>query len=363
MTSVKRLASVALAATALVGFGAAVAPAAHAEGLGGITGWQPVQSECGRTNYVPVVITNATDQSQTGSVTVPYGTATQVGIFTSQDGVYAPGSLFGLMLQGECPNMTYQSPAPEYQRNFTAAPGETVVFWMAAGGLDQNLFGDSMNIGFGGLPSNTPGQSWYDLNLNLGLTESFEHLSPNYTWTGGTNTTNNQNGFNLVKCDTNGGVFTTDQVLTPAARGFTPNNVPWYFMNDPICAAWLPVGQMIPVSEANVQIDLSYGALEGVVESVNGLQLNATSPTYNIAGTFTSQAAVTSITSVSIYNSSTGVWTNASLDGTGTTGTNAFFDADGWSIQNVPASPGDALSIVAAGGDGYGSQVNLTIPS
>ena len=354
---------VAGAISALAGAGILGAAPAQAEGLGGITGWQPVPSECGRTNYVPVVITNATDQSQTGSVTVPYGTATQVGIFTSQDGVYSPGSLFGLMLQGECPNMTYQSPAPEYQRNVTGAPGETVVFWMAAGGLDQNLFGDSMNIGFGGLPSNTPGQSWYDLNLNLGLTESFEHLSPNYTWTGGTNTTNNQNGFNLVKCDTNGGVFTTDQVLTPAARGFTPNNVPWYFMNDPICAAWLPVGQMIPVSEANVQIDLSYGALEGVVESVNGLQLNATSPTYNIAGTFTSQAAVTSITSVSIYNSSTGVWTNASLDGTGTTGTNAFFDADGWSVQNVPASPGDALSIVATGGDGYGSQVNLTIPS
>lgn len=363
MTSVKRPASVALVASALVGFAAAVAPAVHAEGLGGVSGWEPVPPECGKTDYVPVVVTNATDQSQTGSVTVPYGTATQVGLYTSQDGVYGAGSLFGLMLQGDCPNMTYAPVASVYQQNFTVAPGQTNVYWLAAGGLDRNIVGDSHNIGFGGLPANTPGQSWYDLNLTLGVTESFASLTPNYTWTGGTDTTNNQNGFNLVQCDTNGGVFTTDRVLTPYARGFTPNNVPSYFMNDPICAAWLPAGQMVPVSEANVQIDLSYGALEGVVESVNGIQLNATSPTYNIAGTFTSQAAAASITSVSIYNSTTGVWTDASVNGTGTTGTNAFFDADGWAVQNVPASAGDALSIVAAGSEGYGSQVNLTIPS
>lgn len=356
----RRLAPVALAASTLIGFGAVLAPAAHADGLGGISGWQPTPTVCGKTNYVPVVVTNATNQTQTGSVTVPYGTATQIGLYTTGEDVYQ--STLGANLLGECPNMTYQSPADAFSQNFTVAPGQTNVYWLLAGGLDENLIGDSHNIGFGGLPANTPGQSWYDLDLNLSATESFEYLSPNYTWTGGTNTDNNQNGFNLVKCDMNGGVFTTDQVLTPYARGFTPNNVPWYFMNQPICAAWLPAGQMIPVSEANVQIDLSYAADQGVVESVNGLQLNATSPTYNIAGTFTSQAAVASITSVSIYNSSTGVWTDASLNGTGT-GPNAFFDADGWSVQNVPASPGDAISIVAAGSGGYGSQVNFNIPN
>ena len=363
MTSVKRLASVAIAASAaLFGFGAVIAPAAHAEGLGGISGWEPVPSECGRTNYVPVVITNATDQSQTGSVTVPYGTATQVGIYNSQNGVYGPGSLFGLMLQGDCPNMTYVPDAPEYQQNFTVAPGETTVFWMAAGGLDRNLFGDSPNIGFGGLPANTPGQSWYDLNLTLGITESFASLAPNYTWTGGTDTNNNQNGFNLVKCDTNGGVFTTDQVLTPYAGNHTPNNIPWYFMNDPICAAWLPVGPQLPVSEASVEIETLQGSTSSIVGSVNAIQQNQTSLTYNVAGTFANPTAGGNVTMVDVWNFSTGQWWQASNGGTGS-GPNAFWDQDGWAIQNIPGSPGNSIVLYAYGANGYGSQVTFTIPS
>lgn len=361
MTTVKRLPSVALAASVLVGFGATIPPAAHADGLGGVSGWEPVPPECGKTDFVPVVVTNATDQSQTGSVTVPYGTATQVGVFTSENGVYAPGSLFGLMLQGDCPNMTYVSPAAEYQQNFTVGPGQTNVYWLAAGGLDQNLFGDSTSIGFGGLPANTPGQSWYDLDLTLGITESFASLSPNYTWTGGTNSDNNQNGFNLVKCDMNGGVFTTDQVLTPYAGNHTPNGVPWYFMNDPICAAWLPVGQMIPVSEASVEVGLASGATQGIIQSINGLQLNATSPTYNVAGTFTSQAASAGTPTITLYNWTTGNPIDVSVNGTGS-GTNAFWDESGWSLQNVPGSPGEIIILNVTGSDGYGSYVTFTIP-
>ena len=360
MTPVKRLAAGALAASTLVGFGAAIAPAAHADGLGGISGWQPTPTVCGKTNYVPVVVTNATNQTQTGSVTVPYGTATQIGLYTSGEDVYQ--STLGANLVGECPNMTYQSPADAFSQNFTVAPGQTNVYWLLAGGLDENLIGDSHNIGFGGLPANTPGQSWYDLDLNLGITESFVSLNPNYTWTGGTNTDNNQNGFNLVKCDTDGGVFTTDQVLTPYAGNHTPNNVPWYFMNDPICAAWLPVGQMIPVSEANVEVGLASGATQGIIESINGLQLNATSPTYNVAGTFTSQAANAGTPTITLYNWTTGNPIDVSLNGSGS-GTNAFWDESGWSLQNVAASPGDLLILNVTGGDGYGSYVTFMIPS
>jgi hypothetical protein len=358
----KRIAvAVAASAIAVAGVGL-VAPAAHADGLGGVSGWEPSPTVCGRTNYVPLVISNATDQDQTGSVTVPYGTATQVGIFTSEDGVYTSDSLFALNLSGQCPNMTYQSPGQEYSENFTVSAGDTSVFWVALGGLDENLIGDSHKIGFGGLPENTPGQSWYDLQLNLTATESFGNLAPMYSWTGGTNTDNNQNGFNLVRCDLIGGVFTTDQVLTPYARGYSPSNIPAYSSGDPICAAWLPVGAMLPVSEANVEVGVADGYSQGIVGTINGFQENATSPTYNIAGTFTSPAAAAETTTVHLYNWTTGEPISVSANGTGS-GANAFWSEDGWALQNVPGSPGNTIALWVEGNGGYGSQVLFTIPS
>ena len=151
---------------AVLSFGVLLgAPAAHADdpvGFGGITGWQPAPTVCGKTNYVPVVVTNATNQDQTGSVTVPYGTATQIGLYTSENAVYL--STLGLNLNGECPNMTYQSPADAFSQNFTVPAGQTSVYWLAAGGLDENLIGDSTNIGFGGLPANTV---FFEHPLNL----------------------------------------------------------------------------------------------------------------------------------------------------------------------------------------------------
>lgn len=351
--------AIAASGIALAGV-ALAAPAAHADGLGGVSGWEPSPTVCGRTNFVPVVVTNATDQDQTGSVTVPYGTATQVGIFTQQDDVY--DSIFGLNLTGQCPNMTYQSPGQEYSENFTVPAGDTSVFWVALGGLDENLIGDSHMIGFGGLPQNTPGQSWYDMQLNLSATESFNNLSPQYTWTGGTDSSNNQNGFNLVKCDLNGGVFTTDQVLTPYARGSYPGNVTDYYSGDPICAAWLPVGQQLPVSDASVQVNVASGYSQNIIQSVNAIQQNATSSTYNVAGTFTSQTASDDMAAVSLYNWTTGESISASVNGTGL-GPNVFWDEAGWAIQNIPASPGDSMVIWVGGSNGYGSEALFTIPS
>ena len=356
----KRIISViATSGIALAGV-ALTAPVAHADGLGGVSGWQPSPTVCGRTNFVPLVITNATDQDQTGSVTVPYGTATQVGIFTQEDGV--DSTILGMNLDGQCPNMTAQSPGQEYAENFTVSAGGTSVFWLALGGLDENLIGDSHKIGFGGLPQNTPGQSWYDMQLNLTATESFGNLSPSYSWTGGTDSTNNQNGFNLVKCDTNGGVFTTDQVLTPYAKGYSPSNIPQYNSGDPICAAWLPVGQQLPVSAAAVQVNLASGSTQGIIQSVNAIQQNASSPTYNVAGTFTSQTAAANMTAVTLYNWTTGESFVVSVNGTGS-GANVFWDESGWAIQNVPGSSGDSMVIWVGMNNGYGSEVLFNIPS
>ena len=358
----KRIAS-AVAVTGIAFAGIVSAAPAHADGLGGVSGWEPSPTVCGKTNFVPVVVTNATDQDQTGSVTVPYGTATQVGIFTQQDDVY--DSIFGLNLTGQCPNMTSQSPGQEYSENFSVSAGQTLVFWVALGGLDENLIGDSHLIGFGGLPQNTPGQSWYDMQLNLTATESFGNLSPQYSGTGGTNTDNNQNGFNLVQCDMNGGVFTTDHVLTPYAKGYSPSNIPQYNSGDPICAAWLPVGQMLSVSDAAPEVSIAVGANQGLIQSMNAIQLNATSPTYNVAGTFTPQALSSAssiqLTGVTLYNWTTGVQTPVSINGTGS-GPNAFWDQAGWSLQNVPGDPGNTIAIWVGATNGYASELLFNIP-
>lgn len=222
--------SMTVATTSLSG-----APLAQAEGLGGVSGWQPSPNVCGTGNTVPVLIGNSSDVAQTGSVTVPGGLAANVQIFTSTQN---PGDAQGC---GRAENMS----APGYSFNFSVAPYSSIYFWVVLGGVDYNAIGDSHNIALGGLPSGIPGQGWYDMQLSLTATESFNGLQANYEGTGGTNGSN-QNNFNLVQCDTNtsaGSVNLTSTILTPYSTSDT--NGPWYGWNDPICAGWFPQGEMV----------------------------------------------------------------------------------------------------------------------
>ena len=232
MRIVTRILVAALLATGMTG----VAPATQADGLGGVSGWQPSPNVCGEGNIIPVLIGNGTDQVQTGSVTVPNGLAANVQIFTAEQGTgTAQGCGRSEMMQ-----------APGYSYNFTVQPYSSIYFWAVLGGVDYNAIGDSHNIAFGGLPSNTPGQSWYNLELSLTATESFSGMQANYEGTGGTNG-NGQNGFNLLGCGVNsaaGTVTLSSNVLTPYSSGDT--NGPWYGWGDPVCAGWLPQGPMVP---------------------------------------------------------------------------------------------------------------------
>ena len=234
------LAGLTLTASALVS-----APSAHADGLAGIGGWEPVPNECGSYSSFPVLVTNATGKSQTGSITVPEGLAAQVGVYDSYAAI--SDSLYWNPEATGCnPNRPELMSAPEYQYNFTVPAGQTQVFWMGLGGVDYNLIGNSHSFGVGGLPSGTPGASWYDLYLSLNAIESFNNLNIAYSGTGGTNTDNNQNGFNIVQCSTAGGNLNpTGSILTPYSA--STNNSLNYGRNQPICMGWAPVGTMVPV--------------------------------------------------------------------------------------------------------------------
>ncbi len=246
-------------------------PSANADGLGGVSGWQPSPNVCGTGNTIPVLIGNGTDQVQTGSVTVPSGLAANVQIFTASEGTGTA--------QGCGRSETMQ--APGYSYNFTVQPYSSTYFWVVLGGVDYNAIGDSHNIAFGGLPSNFPGgQSWYNMELSLTATESFSGLQANYEGTGGTNG-NGQNGFNLVGCDTNttnGTVNLSSAILTPYSSGDT--NGPSYGWGDPVCAGWFPQGPMVSFDNMGQTADnaetFMYTTAAQINYNINGFSGNDT---------------------------------------------------------------------------------------
>ena len=227
-------------AVAIPGIGAP----AQADGLAGISGWQPPTAVCGTANVVPLLITNATNSPQTGSMTVGGDLTEQVQINPAN-------------LDAQCPSRTgsgnWQQNGSTYSSNLSVQPGTTQTFILALGGVDENLIGTSHTFSIGGLAAGTANASWYDFDLTLNADMSFSSLSPYYSGTGGTDpATNGQNGFNIVECDpssfTTGETVTinpTAQVMTPyssSKRNATNNSYGW---NQPICMAWLPEGTMV----------------------------------------------------------------------------------------------------------------------
>ena len=133
--------------------------------------------------------------------------------------------------------------------------------------ISRSAPGYSYNIALGGLPSGIPRQGWYDLQLSLTATESFNGLQANYEGTGGTNGSN-QNNVNLVQCDTNG---------------------PWYGWSDPVCAGWFPQGEMVSFDHLS-----SPGPLMATAAQINPDATALTrppSPSPDMAGPTSPQAA------------------------------------------------------------------------
>lgn len=229
--------------------GLAVAPQAGADGLGGVSGWSPSTPVCGTQNQIPILFTNATSQPQTGSITVADTLAGNVQVFPSYNNMveFAQGC-----------SRSQDEKWPGYSYNIPVAPGQTVVYWAALGGVDVNSITNSRQIAVGGLPSGTSGQSWYDFELTMTATQSFSSLQVNYDNTGGTeSTTNGQNNFNVVQCSPTSfnpnassvSIVPTTNILTPFMSQRVFGQI--YGWNQPICMGWAPQGTNIPYTASN----------------------------------------------------------------------------------------------------------------
>ena len=108
------------------------------------------------------------------------------------------------------------------------------------------------------------------MEVGLNLLDAFSSFSADYENTGGTNTDNGQNGFNLVQCSTeNGNLSTTSSTITP----FSANNVVGYasyLINEPVCAALLPVGKMLDTSVLTNNGSSAFSVLGAQYNVVNG---------------------------------------------------------------------------------------------
>lgn len=264
----------------------AAAPSASADGIGGISGWEPPTKVCGEGNLVPVLMTNATSSPQTYTWTVSGDLAEQVEVDPSQS--------------ANCPSRTgtgdWQQDGTGYVYSETVQPGETVSFDVLFGGVDENLIGDSNTFEVSGIPN---GPSWYDMQLDLNLDGSFKLLYAYYENTGGTGANNGQNGFNIVQCSPSTlpssgsvNVFPTPVVLTPYTTSVGGVNFGW---SQPLCFAWLPEGENITSeiqsSTAAGQTNPGYKVTAAELQQINGsyvvniggYRTNKSSPGVNVA--------------------------------------------------------------------------------
>ena len=255
-----KIASVVVAAGLTAGALLTAAPAQAA--TSNVGWWSPGSYVCLENapwpvNVVPVVITNASDVTRTGSFTVPGAISNAVQVNSNINAINCnAGSSNG------------------GSSNFTVAPGETTVMWVGLGTTGAQTETGSHNIGFGGKPSGTPGASYYDMGLTLlnattawNGGNTFSSLTATYQNTGGTDLkTNNQDGFVLTSCQVmpDGSIYPTNDILTPFNNGAWTSG-PSYGYFEPICAAWMPEGTYVPYTNAGnadftVQAAQTYGA-------------------------------------------------------------------------------------------------------
>lgn len=203
------------------------------EGLTKVKRWTPGRPVCGEASVFPVLMMNTTSVPQTASITIAPQTTAQVRVGNTQqeaidqtDCLWSPKSYWTAV-----------------NRNITVQPGMTKTIWMSIGGRDYNLIEAPNSFGFGGLPGGTPGQSWYQFQFKLNMKESFESLWAVYGGTGGGDSNNSQNGFNIRNC-----IHTVDADGTASTQVGATVTSPWKKSGgfttfpsgskQPVCVAW-----------------------------------------------------------------------------------------------------------------------------
>ena len=233
-------------------------------------------------NVVPVVVTNASSVTRTGSFTVPTPIVDAVQVSPNINAI----------------NCNNGSARYGYSTDFTVAPGQTTVMWVGLGTSGQQTNKNSHNIGFGGKPSGTPGASWYDMGLTLNDAttllsggNTFNNLTATYQNTGGIDlATNNQDGFVLTSCQTmpDGSIYPTNNILTPYNNGAWTSG-PYYGYYQAICAAWMPEGTYVsytqgPSTAFTVQAAQTYGQANTSVAMAGSGTAAITSASVSING-------------------------------------------------------------------------------
>lgn len=255
-------ASVLATAGALALIPLAVVPAAQADGLGGISGWQPPTPVCGEANIVPLLVANYTNEVQTGSITIGGDLTEQVVVDPYQG--------------ANCPQRDgtgrWEQNGSTYSQNFTIQPGTVGTYTISLGGVDENLIGTSHTFSIGGDPNGASDAQWYDFELYLNADESFHYLGSYYSGTGGTDTTNTQNGFNILSCNpvvpaSGDNVTVTGPIASPYSSGNAPG--PGWGSGAAICLGWLPEGEMVTDQAVIVPSEMA------LVSSITAAQYNA----------------------------------------------------------------------------------------
>jgi hypothetical protein len=223
--------------------GLALAPAARASEPAPVQGWNTwstSQNACVGNgpsigSIIPIVIGNYSDTAQTGSVTIANGLPEAVQLSTSFSAAAQTPACW-----------SKEGSTNKVQQNFTVPAFGSTVVWASFWGYNANGYGQPLPIGFGGAPSGTRGAGWFDLTPNFGSKNQYSNLvniTVNYSGTGGTNGSN-QNNFNLVDCNVGANtVGLTPNILTPYSSGQAQGMT--YQAFQPICAAWFPQGTMV----------------------------------------------------------------------------------------------------------------------
>lgn len=136
-----------------------------------------------------MLIANTTNTPQTLSVTINPDLGQQAAFWPQFSGyITQPVACGGY---GELPSTQY----------LTVQPGQTAVALLQTGGGTRNLIGISKEIAIG-----AGGQAWYGFDLALDFEEKFEDLTLTYSYTGGTDPSQNvQSGlFNVMQCSVDG---------------------------------------------------------------------------------------------------------------------------------------------------------------
>ena len=170
------------------------------------------------------------NRCRTGSITINPNLSQEVEVFESA--AAASNSPYG-----SCDDPPFgQSKA--FTSDFIVQPGETNVYYLAMGGTLNTLVSanNEHNIAIGGLPNGASNPKWYDFNLNLAESTDFTSLNLSYNNTGGTSSSNGQNGFNVVTIEKG---VATQNILSPYSSTYAGGNVVWS-ANQPIGLAWLP---------------------------------------------------------------------------------------------------------------------------